>query len=145
MTRSAHSDLAALTDMLFQAEQSKMRHVVAREAELRRDIARLEDSRRANLALPDAHLRAARQIGADVQWQAWLGRKRAGLNQQLALCLVQKERMMAALRRAHGRKLAAEQIVSADQLTQRRTRDKADIASEESLSMLKRFQALERP
>ncbi|GEM_PF-893302 len=140
MTRTANTELAVLTNMLFQAEQSKMRHVVEQEAALRRGLARLDASRVANLALPTAKMRAVRQIGADVQWQAWLGRTRADLNRQLALCLVQKERMMKALRQAHGRKLAADQIDTAAQQARACHLGKIERDSEEALSVLKRIQ-----
>ncbi|MDF1668140.1 MAG: hypothetical protein P1U83_00885 [Roseovarius sp.] len=141
MTRTASTELAELTNILFQAEQSKMRQVVEQEAALRRDLAQLDASREANLALPTAKLRAVRQIGADVQWQAWLGRTRADLNRRLALCLVQKERMMKALQQAHGRKLAADQINTAAQKAGACHLDKIARESEESLSVLKRIQA----
>lgn len=142
MSHTPLANLAALTDTLFQAEQMTMRHIVQQEARLRRDIAQLDAHRAASLALPEDQLRPARQIGADVQWQAWLGRARTDLNRQLALCLVQKARMMTALRHAHGRNMAANQIVKEDRLARARRRAQQDLITEDSLAMLKKIQTV---
>lgn len=135
-------ELAALTDMLFRAEQARLREIVTREAALRRDLARLDENRRRSLQLPDDQLTGMRHIGADLQWQAWLGRSREELNRQLALCLAQKARMMTALRHAHGRKRAADDILKQDQEASAARRQKQADSAQDALSMIRLIDAL---
>lgn len=132
-------DLVALTEVMYRAEQAGMRDIVVRENMVRRDLAQLDTYEAQSRQLPEAELRTVRQIGGDVQWQAWLGRNRAELNRQLAICLAQKARLMAALARAHGRHLAADQIAKTDRTARIARRDKRDRATEEALAMIERF------
>lgn len=139
---SSLSELAALTDMLYRAEQAKLREIVAKEATLRRDLARLDENRRRTMHLPDDQLTNMRHIGADLQWQAWLGRSREELNRQLALCLAQKARMLTALRRAHGRKLASDEILKNDQDARAIRRQKHADSAQDTLSMIRHISAV---
>lgn len=118
MSHDALADMVQLTDALFQAEQVQMRDLFNRETQLRRDLAELESYHRDNRILPTAELAAVRQVGADVLWQGWVSRTRQELQRQLALLLAEKGNRMRALRRAHGRYLAAEELHRADNATQ---------------------------
>lgn len=110
MSISSLTTLVDLSDMLYHAERAKLEHLLSQESRLRGDIARVDAVRQTSFDLPADSLNGLRRVGADVQWQAWLGRKRAGLNQELALVLAQKDRLMARLRRAHGRKQASDKM-----------------------------------
>jgi small-conductance mechanosensitive channel len=134
------ADLADLTDALYQAELAKMQGLAARENKLRADLVKLDQHHKQNLTLPAAQLFAPRHIGADVLWHGWVGRSRTELNQQLALVLAQKSQMMNALRRAHGKHLAANQLLEDAQAKRRkRFNDKRD-QQEQSLLLLKPYQ-----
>ena len=134
------ADLVNLTDALYQAELAKMQGLAARESKLRADLAKLDQHHKQNLTLPATELFAPRHIGADVLWHGWVGRTRTELNQQLALVLAQKSQMMKALRSAHGKHQAADQVLEDARISRRkRFNDKRD-QQEQSLLLLKPFQ-----
>ena len=134
------ADLADLTDALYQAELAKLHGVAAQESKLRADLIRLDQHQKQNLALPAAELFAPRHIGADVLWQGWVGRTRTELNQQLALVLAHKAQMMKALRRAHGKHHAANQIWEDAQRARRKKRTEKRDQQEQGLLLLKPYQ-----
>lgn len=111
MNPSALRDLSALTEMLYRAEQARMRDLNETESRLRRALGSLDETRKTALALPADTLGPMRRVGGDILWQGWIGRNRAELNRQLALCLAQKARLMARLRRAHGKHEAARHLL----------------------------------
>jgi hypothetical protein len=115
------ADLVDLNDALYQAELAKLQGLTAQEGKLRADLARLEQHHQQNQSLPAEQLFAPRHIGADVLWQGWVGRTRTELNQKLALVLAQKSQMMNGLRRAHGKREAAKQLLH-DARAKHRTR-----------------------
>ena len=122
MTGSGLPQLGQITDALLAAEQAKLRDIVQREAELRRALGDLDRHRRDNLALPAADLAAPRALGADLVWQGWVGRTRARLNTELAQVLVAKAGHMAGLRRAFGRSVAMDQLISDAEAPQRKVK-----------------------
>ncbi len=136
MSGGGHTDLAALADMMFRAEQSKLKGLIKHESAVRRDIAHLDATHKAGLSLPNTVSMAARSIGADVQWQSWLGESRARLNRQLALILARKERMIVALRHAHGRKLASDELLAQDLRTHKKLALKKEIEAADGLSLM---------
>lgn len=140
MTGMALSDLAHLSDVLYQSERGKLQNLLEQESKLRSDLVRIDGMRQDSLALPTEDLSGLRRIGADVQWQAWLGRKRAGLNRELALVLAQKDRMMTKLRRAYGRKLAADQMLLNAVQKSRKARQFQDRSENQTLLILKEIQ-----
>lgn len=130
-------DLAQLTDALYQAELGKMRALNARETNLRRDLATLEDHRRNSRSLPDSHWQGVRQIGADILWQGWVGRTREDLNIQLAQVLAQKEHLIAKLRKAFGKKTAAAEMLNLSQSEAGRRRKKQRALAQDGLQIMK--------
>ncbi len=99
--------LVELTNARFEAERARLRGFFEVEAGLRRDLARLEAHGRAMAALPPDDLGQGRAIGADIAWSAWQAKKRMEVNRDLALHLARKEGVLKALRRAYGKKEAA--------------------------------------
>ncbi len=134
------ADLADLTDALYQAELAKMHGLVAQERKLRADLAKLEKHHKHNLTLPATQMFAPRHIGADVLWHGWVGRSRLELNQKLALVLAQKSRMMHALRRAHGKHLAAEKLLENARIEHRKRIDDKRDQQEQNLLLMKGYQ-----
>ena len=102
--------LAEVTEARFEAERARLRRFFEVEAGLRRDLERLDAHARAMAALPPGDLGQARAIGADIAWSAWQARKRAEVLRDLALHLARKEAVMKSLRRAYGKKEAAETL-----------------------------------
>ena len=99
--------LCELTDALYQRELAQLRELLDQETRLRAALAQLAEQARAAGAQPEAALAGLREIGGDMVWQAWLGRQRTALQAQLARLLSRKERVLPALRVAHGKQQAA--------------------------------------
>jgi len=141
MSRGMLEDLVGLTDMLYRAEQAKMRDLIQQEASLRQALSQLEDRRKATLALPAEELHTVRQIGADILWQGWVGRNRDELNRQLALCLAQKARLLTKLRQAYGKHQAAETVLEQEKAARQETRGRRQIAQEQGLALIRASQS----
>ena len=137
MTQDPLKELAQLTDALYQAELAKMRVLNEKEAGLRRDLAALEEHRRSNLALPVEQLDGVRQIGADILWQGWVGRTRADLNMRLAQVLAEKGHLMAQVKRAFGKQLAAAEMLEEAQHAKRQHGEKQRWQVMDDLEVLK--------
>lgn len=107
---STVNDLAVMKTLVgikYQQQQESFARLLAQENKLRNSLLQL-----------DAHLAASRNsddtsqkaIGADVVWQAWIGRKKRELNMQLAQVLAVKERHVAQVRQAYGKVLVTEAL-----------------------------------
>lgn len=112
MKKAADLDgLAGAADLMFQRELRAIRDVLAREAEIRKDLARLDRMQKSNRDGGDDH-RHLRAIGADMLWQEWLARTRTELQRSLSEARARKLRIMAGARRAFGRKQAVEMLAA---------------------------------
>jgi hypothetical protein len=110
--------LVQVTDALYRAEVTHLQQLVAEENRLREALARLDAQCMANRSLPEADLDGLRQIGGDMIWQGWVGRKRAELLTELAHVLGRKGQRVAKLRRAFGKAQTVERMASADRAQQ---------------------------
>lgn len=120
-----------LVDMKYQQQQESFARLLAQEGSLRTSLRQL-----------DAHLTASRSsddtpqkaIGADVVWQAWIGRKKRELNLQLAQVLAVKERHVAQVRLAYGKVLVTKDLQTqlAKELKQKKAQSDLDRAILES-------------
>lgn len=142
MTENRARDLTLLTGALYERERLKMQNLNREEARLRQDLTRLDAHRLANRDLPDPQLQGFREIGADLLWQGWIGRNRAGLQTDLARVLARKGQMMLGLRRAFGKHQAALSLQDA-------ARDKARVVAqsreEQALARLAILQRITHP
>ena len=130
-------ELAKLTDAIYQAELTKMKTLIKREAELRQKLLRLDEQRRKNMAIPNTQMVGARQIGADVLWQGWVGRTRHELNIQLAQVMAQKAKMVDALRHTFGRQIAASELLETAQNDRYQRSEKQHQLYQDNLQILK--------
>ena len=131
------ADIALLTDAVFRAEQARLSALAAEEARLRQALRDLDDHHRQSRSLPVSELTSLRQLGADILWQAWIGRNKQSLNIELAQVLAQKSRVIRGLRQAFGRREAARTLAcQADEATDRK-RLKSRLDQIETLQMLK--------
>ncbi|MHA7850947.1 hypothetical protein [Roseovarius sp.] len=130
MTDPFLKDLAALTDAAYRAEQARLMEILAEEARLRRALSELDDQVRANTGLP---AQGVREIGADMRWQGWVRRMRGDLQARLAMVLARKGAMSDALRRAHGRKIAAENLLEQQRAAAAKARHKNRNEQDQSL------------
>ncbi len=107
---STLSDLAMmrkLVDVKYRQQQESFSRLLAQENRLRASLQQLDEQMAASQSSNDTPQKA---IGADVLWQAWVGRKKRELNMQLAQVLAVKERHVAQVRRAYGKVLAAQHL-----------------------------------
>ena len=103
--------LKTLSDVKYQHSKRSLSVLLARENELRTELKRLRSLARETLVQSPDQVQT-RAIGADVIWMKWLGQTQRHLNTALAQVLAQKEALMTQHRRAHGRKIVAENLAN---------------------------------
>lgn len=115
---STQTDLAMmqkLVDMKYRQQQESFGRLIAQENQLRTSLARLDEHLARSQRDTDSEHRA---IGADIIWEAWVGRNKRALNLQLAQVLAVKERHIAQVKEAYGKVLVTkdlhEQVRAAD-------------------------------
>lgn len=113
--------LQPLVQAKYEQVQQGFQHLVNAEAALRQDLRKLDEMQASTRALTqeDAVLQ---QAGADVIWQAWLGRKKKELNMKLAQVLAQKEPHLKRVREAYGKVLVVEELTNVVQNKDKRHR-----------------------
>jgi len=124
------TQLTQLTEIRLQAEQAKMKEILAREARLRKNLTdltqRVSDEQRAARRL-DTPAKLAR---ADVQWEAWVDQRRKIINVELAQVLAQKDVIRSRLKLAFGKDTAANALqVQAVETAKQTLRRRSDYAS----------------
>ena len=126
MKNSDFETLGEVTEALYRAEAVRMQTLLHEESRLREALARLDAQYAANSALPEADLDGLRQIGGDMIWRGWVGRKKAELQSELAQVLARKGQIVGKLRRAFGKAQAVERMTAtarAQRLSDAQTRD----------------------
>ncbi len=89
-----------VVDIKYQQQRESFAHLLAQEGQLRKSLRQLDVHLAESNSREDKSRKA---IGADVLWQAWVGRKKRELNMQLAQVLAMKERHVAQVRQAYGK------------------------------------------
>lgn len=105
--------LKTLSALKYQHSQQALSALLERETSLRAELERLRMLARETQAQPVEHAQM-RAIGGDIIWLKWIGQAQRQLNIALAQVLAQKEGLMAQHKRAHGRKMVAEQLADQD-------------------------------
>lgn len=116
-----------LVDIKYRQQQESFARLLAQENRLRTSLRQLDEHLTASRSSNDTPQKA---LGADVLWQAWVGRKKRELNLQLAQVLAVKERHVAQVRRAYGKTLAANDLhhSESEALKQQKARSALDRA-----------------
>jgi hypothetical protein len=107
---STLNDLAVmqkLVDMKYRQQQESFARLLAQESSLRTSLRQLDEHLTESRSSNDTPQKA---IGADVVWQAWVGRKKHELNMKLAQVLAVKERHVAQVRLAYGKVLVTDDL-----------------------------------
>ena len=107
---STLSDLAKmkqLVEVKYRREQESFGRLLEQEGRLRASLAQLDAYLAESRTNADTPQKA---IGADVVWQAWIGRNKRALNMQLAQVLAVKERHIAQVRLAYGKVLVTDEL-----------------------------------
>lgn len=116
-----------LVEVKYSQQQESFARLMTQESRLRTSLRQLDihlDESRKNT---DTGQKA---IGADVVWQAWVGRKKRELNMQLAQVLAVKERHIAQVRNAYGKVLVTDALFDdvSKQAKQKRAQSQLDRA-----------------
>lgn len=109
-----------LVNVKYHQQQESFSRLLVQENKLRGSLTQLDEHMSASRKSGDPHQKA---IGADVAWQAWIGRKKRELNIQLAQVLAVKEKHIAQVRAAYGKVLVTDQLF--DQVRQDTNKKKA--------------------
>jgi len=126
-------DLIAVTDAIYQADLARLRSITGEEDQLRNELAKLKDEECRNAAADPA----LRQIGGDILWKAWMGRKREALNLQLATVMARKLGAIQALRRSFGKTSVAEELRDRARETGKGAKAMRTLVKEQNLLVLK--------
>ena len=108
----------------LRVEERAYNRLIARETVIRGDLERLSDQARQAQETTTVEMKA---IGADISWQAWLGRSAAALNLQLAEVLAQKGSYVEQVRKAHGKVSISEELLAKEQAERRQMRAKKSL------------------
>lgn len=109
MRQPDFSNLCAVTEAAFQREYQHLRPVLQREAQLRRQLALL-DQQLAEVRHHTTGSDGYRVTGTDILWQSWESASRRQLNIELARTRAQKLNALEKLRTAFGRKQAVSEL-----------------------------------
>lgn len=137
MSRAQLDDLVRITAAARRVEEARLQRLAEEEAGLRAELAALDAARRESCALPDSDLAAPRSVGSDILWQGWVNRARRQLQVRLARVLARKGDTLRDLRKAYGRGDAAEALSLKARQADRDARQKAQIAQEQALVILR--------
>lgn len=116
--------MKTLVDIKYRQEQESFERLKAEEDRLRAGLRKLDIQMLESRSSGDAQQRA---IGADVQWQAWIGRKKRELNMRLAQVLAIKERHIAQVRKAYGKVLVSTELLDQLQADTRMQKAQSDL------------------
>lgn len=124
MKLDALDKLHEVAETAYRADLAVLHEIAAEEAEIRNEIAALIDE----IARADAQdalsAMPLRNIGGDVLWRGWVGRKRAQLNMRLATTLVRKQQAMARLTLSFGKKKALADLREGERRRLKRKKEK---------------------
>ncbi|MFW8633961.1 hypothetical protein [Cribrihabitans pelagius] len=124
MKQKMLDQMAAVTAAQYLQEHARVKPVLAQEAKLRGQVAKLSAQvQQARTQLDADH--AMKALGADLLWEGWHTRTRRQLNVELAQATAQKLRVMDKLRRSFGRKHAVETMAKAERAKHKAARAKA--------------------
>ncbi|KIC20644.1 hypothetical protein [Leisingera sp. ANG-Vp] len=126
MKQKMLDQMAAVTAAQYMQEHAKVQPVLAQEAQLRGQLAKLNEQVQAAREQADGD-HAMKALGADLLWQGWHTRTRRQLNLELAQATAKKLRMMDQLRKAFGRKHAVETMAAAERKRHKAEQSKAQM------------------
>ncbi|GFE49566.1 hypothetical protein So717_13190 [Roseobacter cerasinus] len=124
MTPQDARKLQILADIKYRTRRQRLQKLVQKESAIRSDLAKLGQQAKEADRASDKTMQA---IGADVIWQAWLGKSKTALNMKLALILAEKEQHLSQVRRAYGKVLVSGEIADAVSSHQRSASIKSDL------------------
>lgn len=107
MTQISH--LKHIAQISYDKVHKTYQMTVQEEQRLRQELERLSELAQTSATRVDDRV-AMQLLGADVQWQAWIGRAKTATNLQLARVLAKKATQQEILRVSFGKKSALQEI-----------------------------------
>jgi len=95
-------DIEKIFEVQYEKNQKEFFKLTSQETRLRAEIAKLDSRHQESCEIGSARFEM-QSIGADVAWNAWVGRKKAQLNLELAQVLSVKDRHLKQVREAFGK------------------------------------------
>lgn len=127
--------LTSLSELKYEMSQVELRQLKAEEQRIRGDLTRLSENARS----VDGDTKMSMEfIGADVVWQAWVGRMRTELNTQLAQVLAKQERHLARVRKEFSRVQVARELKTKVETEWSKDQSKKELEKAIGASLLKR-------
>lgn len=120
-----------LTEIKYRREQESFGRLLMQENNLRASLAQLDSYMAESQSSTDTPQKA---IGADVVWQAWIGRNKRAINMQLAQVLAIKERHIAQVRAAYGKVVVTDELH--DRLRKETAEKKAQVQLDRAISSM---------
>ncbi|SFS87554.1 hypothetical protein SAMN04488040_2207 [Sulfitobacter marinus] len=102
-------DIERIFEVQYEKKQKEFRELTLQEARLRTEIAELNSRYLESCEIGNARFEM-RSIGADVAWNAWVGRKKTELNVELAQVLAVKDQNLRLVREAFGKLSVAREL-----------------------------------
>ncbi len=128
--------LEAISQAKYDQQRQSFRRIQAEESRLRAELARLDHmARQANGA--STQIGEMRAIGADIMWQAWVGRSKNELNLKLAQVLAIKEQQLSQVRQAFGKLQVSQQLIADLQKRQRKKKGQSQMELAIDISLLR--------
>ena len=121
MNENSLVEIEKILLLQFQEKQQVFAKVASEEDRLRSCLAKL-DTQEKDAEQSNQHHHKA--IGADIEWNAWLNRKRTSLNIDLAKVLAQKERLLESVRKSYGKVLVSQQLLVKENIVSNKLRQK---------------------
>ncbi|NUH66778.1 hypothetical protein HTT03_15965 [Sulfitobacter sp. S0837] len=128
--------LEAISQAKYDQQRQSFQRIQAEESRLRAELARLDHmARQANSA--STQIGEMRAIGADIMWQAWVGRSKNELNLKLAQVLAIKEQQLSQVRQAFGKLQVSQQLIADLQKRQRKNKGQSQMELAIDISLLR--------
>lgn len=120
------SVLHEIANAYYERQRSDFDLILAQEARLREDLARLDAS------VPqcddeESGYARMQMIGADVLWQGWLGRAKTRINMELAQTLARKAQATKRVKDAFGKILALDEMIVTIEKENRKAKERSDL------------------
>ncbi len=126
------AQLSKITNAVFQADLARLQAIATEEARLRAAQAELQAVVTESAALEPLDTLTLKQLGGDLLWKAWTGRKREDLNLKLAAVMARKLHAQDTLRRSFGKAEVARTLEKDSEKARRESRALKTLANEQA-------------
>ncbi|MBB3994009.1 hypothetical protein GGR95_001650 [Sulfitobacter undariae] len=135
-------EMQKLVDVKYRQQQESFARLLIQEDSLRKSLLRVDEHLADSRCNADAD---QKEIGADILWQAWLGRKKKELNMHLAKVLATKEQHIEQVRKAYGKVRITNALLSDESKKAKQKREKIQLDRTLDSAAAQHFKGAFRP